>query len=104
LAGLLVAPTTLPYLWVVAIGAGTGATFPLVLTLVVLRTRTAEDTARLSALAQGGGYLIAALGPLVVGVLHDVTDSWRPGVGFLLALLVPQLATALAAGRTGYVA
>jgi CP family cyanate transporter-like MFS transporter len=101
--GILVAPTAAAWVWVVLIGFGIGAGFPLALTLVVLRTRTPLDTARLSALAQSIGYLIAATGPLILGALHDLTGSWTASMAVLVAIMAPQLAVGLAAGRRGYV-
>jgi CP family cyanate transporter-like MFS transporter len=102
--GILVAPTAAPYVWVVLIGFGLGAGFPLGLTLVVLRTRTPLDTARLSALAQSVGYLVAATGPLILGALHDLTGAWTVPMAVLVAVMAPQLAVGVAAGRRGYVA
>jgi CP family cyanate transporter-like MFS transporter len=103
LAGFAFAPTAAPYVWAVVLGTGLGATFPLVLTLIVLRTRSQLDTGHLSALAQSVGYGLAALGPLAVGALHDATGSWEPAFGFLLALTVIQLWSCLGAARPGYV-
>jgi CP family cyanate transporter-like MFS transporter len=99
LLGVLLAPTTVPLAWIVLLGLGQGAAFPLGLTLVVLRTEDPAVTARLSAMAQSGGYLVAALGPLLVGTLHDLTDSWTASITLLLVLLVPQLGCGYAAGR-----
>jgi CP family cyanate transporter-like MFS transporter len=103
LAGFVFAPTAAPYVWAVVLGTGLGATFPLVLTLIVLRTQSQLDTGHLSALAQSVGYGLAALGPLAVGALHDATGSWEPAFGFLLALTVIQLWSCLRAARPGYV-
>lgn len=103
LAGFVFVPTAAPYVWALVLGSGLGATFPLVLTLVVLRTRSQLDTGHLSALAQSVGYGLAALGPLAVGALHDATDSWKPAFGFLLALTVVQLWACLGAAKPGYV-
>jgi CP family cyanate transporter-like MFS transporter len=50
-------------------------------------------------MAQSGGYLLAALGPFLVGALHDLTDSWAASLSLLLALLVPQVGSGLIAGR-----
>ncbi|HEX8938910.1 MAG TPA: MFS transporter [Candidatus Limnocylindrales bacterium] len=99
LAGIAVAPLAAPPLWAVLVGAGQGATFPLVLTVIVLRSRTAEETARLSVFAQSVGYVIAAFGPLAVGLVHDATGSWSAAIGIVAALMVPQLLAALGAGR-----
>ncbi len=101
LAGVLVAPTVAPYLWMVLLGVGAGACFALALALVVLRAERVEDTARLSAMAQTVGYLISALGPLLFGVLHDATDSWTPPLALLVALTAPLLWLGVLAGRAG---
>ncbi|MFZ0383548.1 MAG: MFS transporter, partial [Solirubrobacteraceae bacterium] len=97
--GVILAPTTVPYLWVVVLGLGQNAAFPLALTLIVLRGGTMSSTAGLSTLVQTVGYLVAALGPLAIGAVHDLTGSWTPALLVLLALLVPQLAVGLAAAR-----
>ena len=100
--GLLVAPATLPALWATLLGIGMGA-FPLALVLIGLRARSAEGTARLSALSQGVGYLVAAGGPLAIGLLHDATASWTPPLLVLIGLLVPQLLFGLVAAAPGHV-
>ena len=100
--GVLLAPTTLPYLWVIILGLGQNAAFPLALTLIVLRG--GSQTAGLSTLSQTVGYLVAALGPLLIGVIHDAAHSWTPPLIVLLALLVPQLAVGLSAARNRTVA
>jgi MFS transporter, CP family, cyanate transporter len=97
--GLLVAPTAAPYLWVVIIGIGQAPSLPIALTLIVLRSRDSDDTARLSAMAQSIGYLLAAAGPVVMGAMHDATGSWTAPVALLAALTVPQLFFGLAAAR-----
>ena len=98
-AGILAAPMAAPYLWVALIGAGQGACFALGLNLFVLRTRRIADTARVSAMAQSVGYTVCAFGPLLVGVLHELTGSWTPPLVLLLALVVPQLICGMLAGR-----
>jgi MFS transporter, CP family, cyanate transporter len=97
--GVLLAPTSVPYVWVVLLGVGQNASFPLSLTLVVLRGGTVTSTAALSTLAQTVGYLLAACGPLGIGAIHDLTGSWTPALLVLLALLIPQLIMGLEASR-----
>jgi CP family cyanate transporter-like MFS transporter len=97
--GLIIAPASVPLLWAVLIGLGQGACFPLAMTLIVLRSGAAAVTTSLSTLVQGCGYLIAACGPLLVGIVHDVTGSWSAAVGLLAVLLVPQVLSGTAAGR-----
>lgn len=81
--GLWQAPQTAPWLWVALLGVGMG-TFSMVLTLLGLRARTPETTAALSTAAQGWGYVLAAGGPLLVGVLRGATGGYT-GM-FVLAL------------------
>ena len=97
--GVIVAPMSVPYLWVVFLGIGQNAAFPLALTLIVLRGGTVTSTAGLSTLVQTVGYVIAAVAPFAIGAIHDITGSWTPALFVLLALLVPQLIVGLAAGR-----
>jgi CP family cyanate transporter-like MFS transporter len=97
--GLLVAPGAAPVVWALLFGLGSGVAFPLAMTLVLVRTRDVGQTGRLSAAAQSVGYLLAATGPLAVGLLHDATGGWRPGLVLLLALLAAQTAAGLAAAR-----
>lgn len=72
---------------VVALGIGQGGSFSLALTLIVLRTANPVLAARLSSMAQGFGYCLAALGPLGVGVMLGVgvsiTGLWGAFIGVL---------------------
>src|SRR5699024_8311138 len=86
--GLALAPSSAPALWTITCGlAATG--FPLALALVNLRTLTHDGAVALSGFMQGFGYLFAATGPLVVGLLHSLTDQWEASFGFLGLTLIP---------------
>ncbi|MDY7528541.1 MFS transporter [Cryobacterium sp. MDB1-18-2] len=82
--GLLLAPGTLTVLWVLLAGLGP-LYFPLALVLINLRTRTHEGSVALSGFVQSVGYTLGALGPLVVGVLHQLTGGWSWPIWFLIA-------------------
>jgi CP family cyanate transporter-like MFS transporter len=99
LIGLLTAPAAAPLLWALLYGIGTGISFPLAMTLILQRTRDVGQTGRLSASAQSVGYLLAATGPLGVGLLHEATGAWEPGLGLLLGVVVLQALVGLAAAR-----
>ena len=99
LIGIIVAPMSAPYLWVVLLGLGQNSTFPLALMLIVLRGGSVASTEGLSTLSQSVGYMLAAIFPLAVGAMHGAAGSWTPPLILLLALLVPQLVFGLAAGR-----
>jgi MFS transporter, CP family, cyanate transporter len=100
--GLALSPHDNALLWVALLALGQGA-FPLILTTIGLRARTAEGTVALSAFAQSTGYVIAALGPLLVGVLYEATGGWTAPIGFLLAALTVQTGAGLVIARPRYV-
>lgn len=102
LGGLLLAPQG-GWVWVAIFGVATGSAFPIALTLLNLRSPTPAVTARLSGMAQSGGYLLAASGPLTFGVLHSITGGWEVSIWLLLLLLVPELVCGLLAARPGFV-
>ena len=84
--GLLLAPIAAPVLWVAAIGLGQ-VTFPMCLALFSLRTASAENAANVSGFVQTVGYAVAAVSPLALGALHEVTGSWVPSLVVLLAIV-----------------
>lgn len=100
--GLMVAPGAQPLLWSVLIGIGMSA-FSMALTVIGLRARTAADTAQLSSMAQGFGYLIAGVGPFLFGFLHDVSHGWTVPWAMFLAVYVVQIVAGAMAGRARYV-
>ena len=101
--GLLLSSGALTILWVSLLGLGQGASISLALTLFALRTADAAGAAALSGMAQSAGYLLAAAGPFLFGVLHDLTQSWRLPLALLFAVTVALLFAGLGAGRDAYV-
>ncbi|MEH1099153.1 MFS transporter [Micromonospora sp. CPCC 205561] len=100
--GLAVAPHDGALLWMVLLAIGQSA-FPMVLATIGLRARSAEGTVALSAFSQSVGYLIAALGPLLVGILYGTTGGWTAPIGFLLAALAVQTGAGMVIARPRYV-
>lgn len=100
--GLMFAPGATPLLWAILLGIGLGA-FPLAILLIGLRAATPRGTSELSGFVQGYGYLLAALGPFGVGLLHDLTGSWDLPLGALLMAIVPKLIGGLIACADGVV-
>ncbi|MCV7210598.1 MFS transporter [Mycolicibacterium canariasense] len=100
--GLAVAPDVAPLLWSILLGLGMSV-FSLALTVIALRSRDAADTARLSGMAQGIGYLLAGVGPFLFGLLHEVTGGWTVSWGLVLAVYAIQMVTGALAGRNRYV-
>jgi CP family cyanate transporter-like MFS transporter len=103
-AGLLFAGQTLAVLWTCALGIGTGACFALALSFFALRTPDVRHAGALSGMAQSIGYALAATGPILIGFLHDRTDSWDASLVVLLAVTVAALAFGLLAARDRKVA
>lgn len=94
---------TVTALWVSLLGLGQGASISLALILFVLRTTDAGGAAALSGMAQSVGYLLAATGPFLVGVLHDLTHSWSLPLALLFAVAMGLLFAGLGAGRDAHV-
>jgi CP family cyanate transporter-like MFS transporter len=100
--GLLLLPRDGAWLWAVLLGAAAGV-FPVVLTLIGLRSRTPGGTAALSGFTQGVGYAVSVIGPLGTGILYAATDDWTWPLLALTAMagLTAVLATVVA--RPGFV-
>jgi CP family cyanate transporter-like MFS transporter len=90
LLGMYFLPTTGTWLWVTLLGFGLGATFPLILTVVVLRAESPQVARDLTAFMQSGGYLISAIGPLVLGALYDYFQTWSVAYIALGVALIGQ--------------
>lgn len=99
-AGVVWAPIGSVWGWAVVLGIGQGASFAVALSFIGLRSGDAQVAGRLSGMSQGVGYLIAAMGPLGVGALHDHTGGWSVPVVVLLGVVVLMLLPGLGAGRT----
>jgi CP family cyanate transporter-like MFS transporter len=91
--GLAIAPTSGTWIWMVLAGTG-GGMFPVSLTLIGLRTRSAGTTAALSAFMQAIGYIVAGTGPLLFGALFGATGSWALPMTVLFVSLAITLAAA----------
>lgn len=93
LAGLLLAPSAMVWLWVALLGLST-LLFPLTLVLLGLRSRTHEGAVALSGFVQSIGYAIVAIFPVSIGILYDATRSWT----WPLLVLAAVVAAAIPAG------
>ena len=96
---LLLGSPALRWPGAVLLGLGQGGSFSLALTLIVLRSGNTKIAAELSALVQGGGYTLAALGPLFVGLMIDANISIQGITWLLLTVLAFAAAMAVLAGQ-----
>lgn len=99
--GLLLVPDWATWLWVALVGIGP-LLFPLALVLINLRTRTHSGAVALSGFVQSAGYLIVAVGPLLVGLLHEWSGGWTWPLLFLLASAVPAAIAGAVVARPRY--
>ena len=99
LSGCLWAPLGLAPFWVLVLGVSQGSCLGLAIFFMLARAPDAGVAASLSAFSQSVGYLVASVGPLMVGLLHSATGSWNIPVALLLVLCAAELATGLLAGR-----
>ncbi|WP_251552118.1 CynX/NimT family MFS transporter [Neobacillus muris] len=88
---------------IILIGIALGGIFPLSLSLMGLRTRNARQAAELSGMAQSTGYIPAAVGPLFIGYLFDMTASWTLPLITLILISFIVMLFGMLAGRNRYV-
>ncbi|WP_249435877.1 MFS transporter [Paenibacillus sp. Marseille-Q4541] len=101
--GLIFGNTALVPLWVSLIGIAGAFSFGLVMMFFNLRTKTAGEAAELSGMAQSIGYLMAAVGPMMFGYLHDITANWTIPLLLLFAASMIIFLCGLGAAKNRFV-
>lgn len=90
--GMLLIPTTSFIFWLilnVLNGLAVGSLFPYILTTFSKKTSNYAQTAEISGMAQSGGYIIAALGPLLFGIAFNTFHSWTiQTVGMIFVAII----------------
>ena len=99
--GLLVLPAW-SLGWNAIGGLAAGQNIVLALALIGLRSSDHREAAKLSGMAQSGGYLIAGIVPMVFGAMHDATGGWAVVLISLLVLQAVQGLFGLLAGRNRF--
>lgn len=87
----------------ILIGITLSGSFALALTFLGLRARNSRHAAELSGMAQALGYTLAAVGPMFIGYLYDVTHFWTIPLITLLGVAVLVMIFGMGAGRNRYV-
>lgn len=100
--GLWLAPASSPMLWASLLGVG-GFCFPTAIALIPARSRVPLVTARLSGFVQPVGYVIAAVGPLVVGVVRESMGDFSLILPVLAGVCVLMGAVGFRAARASFV-
>jgi CP family cyanate transporter-like MFS transporter len=103
LFGLLFAPLSTVWIWAALQGVGQGGLIAAAMTTIVLRSRDPHVAAHLSGMAQCVGYLLAAIGPLVVGLIRGWTGSFAWCAVLFAALGLGAAINGWRAGRAGHV-
>ncbi|MEG0254700.1 MAG: MFS transporter [Vagococcus sp.] len=98
ISGLMTSHMIIITLSIMSIGVAGGIAFSLSMMFFNLRTTTPKEAAELSGMAQSVGYLLAAVGPFLFGLLHDQTNSWNTSLFLLLGITVVLLFVGLKAG------
>ncbi|SPA00968.1 putative cyanate transporter (cynX), MFS family [Cupriavidus taiwanensis] len=84
-AGLALRPDIAPHAWAVIGGAGLGGCFALYLVVALDHLPDADSAGALSAVMQGGGFLLASLAPWITAMLQARTGSFAAGWWYHLA-------------------
>lgn len=101
--GLALMPN-LSLLWLICAGLGAGVAMVTSLSFFGLRTHNHQQAATLSGMAQFIGYVGAAVGPLFIGMLHDMTGDWAASLWLLVASSILAAIFATLSGRSRTIA
>jgi MFS transporter, CP family, cyanate transporter len=103
IVAILYAPTATIFTFCALLGIATGSMFGIALTFQVLRAHTHDNAARLASMAQCVGYLIASIGPLVLGIVNRGSDARLASALWLIAIAVATMIAGAVAGRPRFV-
>jgi CP family cyanate transporter-like MFS transporter len=103
IVAILYGPLSLAFAFCALLGFTMGAMFGVALTFPIIRARTTDSAARLSSMALCIGYIIASLGPLVLGLVNRTADARLASTIWLGFLVVITMIAGAIAGRQRYV-
>lgn len=84
------------------LGATTAAIFSLALSLITILANNPDEAGQIGGLAQSGGYLIASVSPVLLGVLQSQTHSWSIIVVVLMVLAVINISIGFVLNRVHF--
>ncbi|CDQ40591.1 MULTISPECIES: CynX/NimT family MFS transporter [Virgibacillus] len=84
LLGITLTSSDVIIAFLILTGIGAGTTFSLAMMFFVLRTNTVSESSQLSSMAQSIGYMIAALGPFLLGSIAEWTNGWAVPLAILM--------------------
>ncbi|MEO6381812.1 MAG: MFS transporter, partial [Nitrobacter sp.] len=103
--GMALVPSLIPHIWIAIAAVGVGGAFTLGMTLPLDNAHSADEANAWNAFMMTVGYLLAAAGPLLVGLLRDATGTFQAPVWLLFTValgmfvLTPFLAPRKHEGR-----
>lgn len=103
LSGVLFGGTKFILPSAIMIGIAGAFAFSLAMMFFTLRTHNSFEAADLSAMAQSFGYLLAASGPPLFGLLYDLTNGWTIPLSLLIFATFCILVVGLGAAKDRYV-
>lgn len=87
-AGVAFVPELFSWLWAVMTGFGVGGWFTIVLIFPIDYTENEAAASKVSSMAHGGGYMVGAITPFVIGRSHDVFTTLTPAFVALVMLTI----------------
>ncbi|MBM7650899.1 CynX/NimT family MFS transporter [Neobacillus cucumis] len=88
---------------IIFIGLALGGNFPLALSYIGLRSKSAHRAAELSGMTQSTGYILAAIGPMLIGYLFDLTHLWTIPLVALTMISTIMTVFGMLSGQNRYV-
>ena len=96
--------TVAPAYWLVPCmlsGIAQGAFFAALFTLVIRRSSSVDENRQTTAVIQTTGYCLAAVGPVVMGWVHERSGGWVAPFAMVAGVLVLMTVCAQIAARAG---
>lgn len=84
-------------------GMGIGACFSLCMTMFSIRSKTTAGSMALSGFGQSIGYWVAAIGPFMLGLAHDILSNWTIAIILFLLMVVGVLIAGMIAAQNKYI-
>lgn len=88
-----------PMASIVLFGVGAGGLFTLNLMLPIDSTNNVNDATSWSAMQQSAGYVIGAVGPILLGWTHDAFNSFTPAIIGMIVIIILMIMMQIAATR-----
>lgn len=89
---------------VICFSSACGAAFSLSMMFFSLRSNDGQEASKVSGMAQSFGYLIAAVGPVLFGFMHDMTAAWNLPVTIVGLVGMILIVTGMKSGADGKIA